>query len=188
HAGLAPLRRQDAVAVQEPAAAQLLYLAHGVQHAAGDVLERGLHRGRRLAAGREPVALGGALDQDGLGGGGAAVGGEDGADGSGRGDHALRLARSRSSVGWSLTRPSSSSASRRSTSAATRRYSGRWNSACANGSKNSIAWPASSDSGRAVSSVSSAGTSSRSSTTRRASRSSSARSSAASVSPGMRRL
>ena len=88
-----------------------------------DILERRFYGGRRLAARHQPVAVGAALDQHRLGGGGATIGGEDGADGTGRGDHdgfPAREARVRASAPDSIRRVSASSASRRAISAAHR--------------------------------------------------------------------
>jgi hypothetical protein len=66
---------------QELPAAQLLDLAHGVEHAAGDVLDRRLDGGRRLAARGQAVLAGGVpLDQDRLGRGRPAVGRDHRAD------------------------------------------------------------------------------------------------------------
>ena len=56
---------------------QLLHLHDGVEHPAGHVLEGRLHRGRRLAADHQPVGVPLLLDEDRLGGGRAAVGGQD---------------------------------------------------------------------------------------------------------------
>ena len=61
-------------------ARQLLDFAHGVGDADGDVVERRFDCGRRFAARGQPVFAAALLDEDGFGGGAAAVGGEDGLD------------------------------------------------------------------------------------------------------------
>ena len=77
HPLFAHCRGDDPLAVQDLAARQLLDLLDGIQHPPGDVLEGRLHRGRGFPP--EGLAKGLPLlfDQDRLGGGAAAVRGDD---------------------------------------------------------------------------------------------------------------
>ena len=69
-----------ALGVQQLAARELTQLGHRVEHAQSHVLEGGFHGGGSFASMGLAVLLPNLLDEDGLGGGAAAVGGENDSD------------------------------------------------------------------------------------------------------------
>src|SRR6185436_10258840 len=116
---LALLRHEDASVLADQAApAQLLDLGHGVDHAHGHVVEGRLDGRGRLAARDEPPALGPVLDEDGLGRGAPAVGGQHRADRRCGVAHGWRGPRGRACSAASMADTSAGIDSRRSSSVA----------------------------------------------------------------------
>ena len=73
-AAVAPGGGEDTLAVQDLATREFLHFLDSVEHAPGDVLEGGFHGGRGLPPAGLAVDVSDFLDEDGLGGGAAAVG------------------------------------------------------------------------------------------------------------------